>query len=137
MNHKPTGRAWSMPGGLALGAAVSVGITVAVSALIAKLVQTETIRENQIGYGVMVMLGAAAFAGAVLAAGKIKRQRLLVCALSGLSYFCCLMSMTALFFGGQYEAVGVTALLVMGSAMLPTLMGGPSKRGGKRKKTRL
>lgn len=133
-NHKPTGRALSMPAGLTLGAVVSLGITLLLTALIAKLVESEYMQQTQIGYGVMVMLMAASFLGALSAAGKIKRQRLVVCALSGLVYFGILMSITALFFGGQYEAVGVTGILVMGSAMLAVLAESRTKRRGNRRK---
>lgn len=136
-NHKPTGRAMTMPAGLALGVAVSIGITILSSALIAKLVESERMQQTQIGYGVMVVLMASSFLGALLAAEKIKRLRLAVCALSGVLYFGCLMSITALFFGGRYEAVGVTGLLVMGGAMLAVLTGGAPKRGGNRRKVKI
>ncbi len=134
MNHKATGRAMSMPSGLAFGAGVSLCITLFFTALIAKLVEAEKMRLEQIGYGVMIMLMTASFLGALLAAGKIKRQRLMVCMLSGVIYFGILMSITALFFGGQYEAVGVTGVLVMGGAMLAVLTGAHEKRGGRRRK---
>ena len=39
VNRKPTGRAMSMPGGLALGALFSVGATLVLTAVLAKLVE--------------------------------------------------------------------------------------------------
>lgn len=137
LNRKPTGRAISMPKGLAIGMAISVGITLLGSAVIAKLIDGEYAKEGWMGYGVMIVLMIGSFLGAVVAAGKIKRQRLCVCALSGLLHFAMLMSITALFFGGQYEAVGVTAVLVMGGALLAALVGGRPGRGGKRKKYKM
>lgn len=137
LNQKPTGRASSMPTGLLFGAMVSLGITLLAAALIAKLVSAEYIEESGIGYGIMAALLGASFAGALLASGKIKRQRLLVCALSGLLYFLILLGITALFFGGQYEAVGVTGILVMGGALLAALTGGGASRGGKRRKRKI
>lgn len=61
----------------------------------------------------MVLLIVSSFAGAMISFGRIKRQRMLVCIVSGVIYFAILMSITALFFGGQYSAVGTTALLVL------------------------
>ena len=136
LNQKPTGRATSMPMGLMIGATVNLGITLLSVGLIAKLVEGEGIAESQIGYAVMIMLMASAFLGALTAARKIRRQRLLVCALSGLVYFGILLGITALFFGGQYEAVVATCLLVMGGSMLAAITGTPMKRIGKRSKNR-
>ena len=120
-----------MPAGLATGALVNIGILLPAAALIAKLVEGEGIPESSIGYAIMVTLMGAAFFGAMTASGRIKRQRLLVCSLSGLLFFGILMSMTALFFGGQYEAVGVTCLLVMGGSILPVFVGNRKNRRGK------
>ena len=57
---------------------------------------------------------------------------------SGLVYFVTLLAITALFFGGQYEAVGVTGLLVFGAS---TAVGLLKTQGGKlgsgKKKVRL
>lgn len=137
VNQKPTGRATSMPAGLLFGAVVSMGMTLLAVSLIAKLVSSEYMKETQIGYGIMVALLAAAFVGALAAIGRIKRRRLMVCALSGLIYYLILLSITALFFGGQYEAVGVTGILVLGGSLLAAMTGGRSNRGGKRKKIRI
>lgn len=137
VNRKVTGKATSMPAGLALGGAVSLGVTLIAAGILAKLVETEALAEENIGYGVMILLLIASMLGAMVAFGKIKRQRLLVCLLSGLVYMAILLSITALFFGGQYEAVGVTALLVIGGSMVTALLGFHEKRGGKRRKVKL
>lgn len=117
-SKKPTGRAASMPKGLFLGATVSLLITILSAVVIAKLVNSEYLSETKIGYGVMIAIMVASYSGAILAAFRVKRRILLVCLLSGILYYLILLSMTALFFGGQYEAVGVTGILVMGSAIL-------------------
>jgi len=129
-----TGKAASMPGGLALGAGVSVAVTLVLSAIIAKLVQMEALRQDQIGYAVMVLLITASSLGAAIAQGKVKHQRVLVCMLSGLIYYVILICITALFFGGQYTGFGVTGLLILGGAGTTALLSGRRKgRGGKRK----
>ena len=134
---KPTGRAMSMPGGLALCAAVSMGITLAGCLLLAKLVHSGGVDPDKIGYGIMIQLLAAAFLGAAVAQGKIKHRKWMVCMLSGAIYFLILLGITALFFGGQYYGVGVTGLLVMGGALTAGLtLAGQGSRGRKTGKHR-
>lgn len=127
----------SMPGGLAMGGLVSLGITLAGSAILAWLVDEEMMAMESIGYGIMVMLLGASFLGAVTAYGKIRRRRLLVCAASGLVYIGILLSITALFFGGQYSGVAVTVLLVLAGSVAAGMLGLGQGRGGRRKKIKL
>jgi len=134
MNQKPSGRASSMAGGLAAGFTVSIAVTVLLCALSAKIVDLQWIGEKDIGYCAMVILLAAPFLGSKTAQKRIQRQRLTVCIISGSLYFLALMGITALFFGGQYEAVGVTMLMVAGGSVLSVLSGEGRNRAGKRRK---
>ena len=133
-NQKMTGRASSMPAGLAYGLAVSMAVTLLGSALLASLVDRETLAWENVGYGVMAMVLAASFLGATAALGKIKRQKLPVGLLSGMIYWLCLLAITALFFGGQYDGAGVTGLLILGGSICAVLLHSGQKRGGKRRK---
>lgn len=135
VNQKSTGKAMSMPMGLLLGSGVSMAVTLGAAAVLAKLLDSEKLAWENVGSGIVVLLIAASFLGAMVSCGRIKRQRLLVCAASGALYFGMLLAITALFFGGQYEAVWVTGLLILagsGGAVLPGLRG-----GGKRRKIKL
>lgn len=134
--QKRKGRAVSMPAGLGTGTAVSVGLTVLLAGILAQLVLSQILPEAYIGYGVMVLLLGSSLAGAAVAAGKIKRQRILVCIFSGALYLLVLLGITALFFGGQYEAVGTTALLVMGGALTAGILGMNERRPQKGRKLR-
>lgn len=135
-NKKYTGRAVSMPAGLTMGVSAALLVTLLSAVLIAWMINAEYVAEQKTGYGIMIALMAAAYVGAITASMKIKRRKLLVCTLSGILYFAALLGITALFFGGQYEAVGVTGILVMGGAMLAALIHPFKDRGGKRKKHR-
>lgn len=135
--QRRTGRASSMPTGLAAGAVTSVLITILGSAVLAKLVDGEMLQESSIGYGIMIMLIGAACLGAMVSCNKVKRQRLLVCMASGGIYFGMLLCITAMFFGGQYSGVGVTALLIFCGSFLAVLPGFREKRGGKRVKLKI
>lgn len=137
MNSKMTGRTMSVPAGLAFGAAVSIGLTVIAAVILAELVDTGKLLWENIGYGVMGVLLLASFTGAAASYSKIKRQRLVVCVMSGMVYFALLLSATALFFGGQYEAIGVTALLIFGGSVCAGLLGLNQGRGGKSGKPRI
>lgn len=120
-----------------MGALTSLAITILGSGILAKLVDKEIMAESSIGYGIMVMLILGAYLGAMVSYRKIKRQRLPVCLGSGGIYLGILLSMTALFFGGQYSGVGVTALLIFCGSFLAVLPGFREKRGGKRLKMKI
>lgn len=122
-NRKVTGTAVSMPMGLLIGTAVSLGLTLTGAAVLAKLIETEAVAEIGIGYGTMLILLLASMTGSLMAYAKIKRQRMLVCALNGLIYFLVLLSMTAIFFGGQYAGIPVTALVILAGSVSAGFMG--------------
>ena len=137
LNQKPSGRASSMVGGLSAGLIGSATITAALAALSAKMVDLQWIGVKDIGYCAMVILIVAPFTGTCIAQNRIKRQRLVVSVISGSLYFLMLMGMTALFFGGQYEAVGVTLLLVFCGTALTLLARERKNRVGKRVKRKM
>lgn len=122
-NRKPTGRASSIPGGLAMGAVFCIAWTLLGAMLFAKLIDSGTIAETAIGYCAAGILLTGAFGGAMVSYWKIKRQRMVVCLASGAIYLLALLASTALFFGGQYSAVGVTALLILAGSGAAALLG--------------
>lgn len=121
-NRKITGRAASMPIGLLEGTLVSIMLTIMASAMIAKMVDREVLLWEHMGYGIMIALLTASMAGAIVSIHRIKRRVLLVAALSGLLYALVLLVITALLFGGQYEAVGVTLSLILGGSLAAGLI---------------
>ena len=136
VNQKVTGTAVSMPAGVALGCAVSLLITGVGSVLVAKLISEEVLMDTAIGYGAMMILLLASAAGAAIAAAKVKRMRLQVCLLVGVAYYGTLLALTALFFGGQYRGMGVTALLVLAGTGTTILLNSREKKTGKYRKGR-
>ena len=75
VNQKITGRTMSVPAGLAFGAVISMSVTILAAAVLAKLVDMETLAWESIGYGIMVLLMLASFLGASASYFRIKRQR--------------------------------------------------------------
>lgn len=134
MNQKPTGTAMSMPAGLAVGGVWSLAITIGLSAVIAKLIDGGAVAQGSIGYFVISILLIASITGALQSFRKIKRRRMLVCLISGLIYFCVLLSITALCFGGQYQGVSATGLVVLCGSCCAGLMGLREKKQGRKGK---
>ena len=135
-NKKVTGKAASMGTGLAMGGLLSVLWTVAGAVLLAKLMESGKIGMSALGWGAMGILMTASLIGALLAAGKIKRRRIFVCGASGLVYYLVLIAVTALFFGGQYSGMTVTAAVIAAGCGAAALLGagkGRKKRPYQRK----
>lgn len=128
---KHTGRANSVPGGLAIAALVSMAITLVCSALIAHTLNIGKITWAQAGYWIMAMLFAASFIGAKCALAAVKRQRFMISFMTGMLYWGLLLCVTALFFGGEFGAVGETAAIIgagSGSAALISVPHGKKNR---------
>jgi len=127
----------AVPAGLALGGGFSLLITILSAAVLAWMVDKEKLAWENIGYGIMLTLFAAAVLGARMAYGRIKRQRLLVCALTGVVYLGLLLSITALFFGGQYDGALVTSVLILGGSVAAGLIPSGGQRSSPRKRRKL
>lgn len=130
-NRTVRNTATSVPFGLAMGLAFSLIMTIVGAGITALLVHKEIIPESCIGYGSVVTLIISSIAGALLSVKKIKRLRLQISLASGACYYLLLLCMTALLFGGQYEGMGITALVVLGSCFAVAIVG---LGGGQKKK---
>ena len=135
VNQKVTGTASSVPAGLALGLLASLGVTLGSAGISAWLILGGTLGEELVGYCSMVILLLASASGAAVSIARIKRRRLLMGFAAGGIYFASLLAITALFFGGIYDSIGVTALMVLcGSALVILLGPGTRNRAGCRKR---
>ncbi len=112
-----------MPQGLALGCATCLGVTLLGAMLFAGLISKEVLSESSMGFCAMAVILLAAAAGTAVSVGRIKRQRAMVCALTGGIYYVVLLAITALFFEGQYAGMGETALLVLAGCGVILLLG--------------
>lgn len=129
--HISTGRALSMPAGLATGLTIGLATTLILSAILAKLVSIEKVKWGSVGYGIMIILLITSAIDSKATCFMIKRRKLIGCLLAGLLYWLSLIMITALFFGGQYDGMGVTGVVVFcGSAIVCLL----ESRGEKGKK---
>lgn len=131
---KVTGRAWSIPKSLAAGAGCSMLITILVSAISAHLISEEIIAQEKIGYCVMTILITASCMGSWFASRKAKSKFMQTAALNGIVYFALLLSVTALFFGGQYRGMGVTFAVVALGSIAGGMLAAKGAKSGFRKR---
>ncbi len=131
---KYTGRASSIPGGIAMAAAVSMTTTVVLSAIIANFLNNEKLTWEQAGYWIMGMLYFASFAGTKFAVAVVKRQKFAISIMTGALNWGVLLCITALLFGGNFGAVWVTfGIIVAGSCSAAMLTFGQKKKFKRRR----
>ena len=130
-NQKPTGMSSGIPGGLALGVLAAMVLTVLLGCLLAVLIAKEVLPEENVGYGVMAVLFVSSAIGSTVAYKRIRHRRLMVFVLSGICYLVTLTGLTALFFGGQYEGIFPTAMLIIGGTGVAFLRSASMSRGWK------
>ena len=107
-----TGKIKTVPAGLAIAASASMITTLIFTAMIANFLNTEKITWEQAGYWIMGMLFAASFIGGKVGISAIGHQQFMISAMTGFVYWGMLLCITALFFGGFFDAVGVTAGII-------------------------
>ena len=125
------GHAVSVPVGIAWGTGAAMILTTFLSISAAWLIHKGIAEQNTVGYFAMGILLISSLCGAAVAKEKVKNKRMLVTGLTGLCYFVCLLSATAVFFGGQYTGMGVTGLLILAGSGTAALAG---KNGSRRRK---
>lgn len=129
----PTGRSSGVSVGILIGVLVCVGVTLIASVILAWLIAAEKMDESAVGYGAMIALLLSAILGSWTASAKIGRLRTQVCLITGGIYYLVLLSITALFFGGQYQGMGVAAILVIAGSGVTALLGIREKKSRKNK----
>lgn len=85
----------------------------------------------------MIILTAASWIGAAIAVSKIKRKKGIVCLLSGICIYGILLAITALFFGGQYDGAGETALLIGCGSVLALILRPNGRNVKKRRRMKI
>ena len=127
---RPTGTARSFPVGTLLAGFVSMIITFILGSIIAKSIHIEKITWEQAGYWIMITIFVASFLGGKYAIKLIKHQNLMISIAAGIIYWGLLLCITALFFGGKFDAVLETAGIILSGSVSAALISKP-----KRKKT--
>ena len=134
MQHKATGRASSIPVGLAMGAMVSIIMTGVVCGIGGWLISAEMLSQDMIGYCALTALLTSAMMGSITAWKKIRCKRFAVSLASGGIYYLILLSITIFFFNGKFTGLIVTLITIMIGSIIPMLL---SKGGAKKEKGRV
>ena len=132
-NKIATGKSSGVSVGVLIGVLVCVGVTLVATVILAWLIAAEKMGENAVGYGAMVVLLLSAILGSWTASVIIGRLRTQVCLITGGIYYLVLLSITALFFSGQYQGMGVAAILVIVGSGMTALFGIREKKSRKNK----
>lgn len=118
--------------GAAVGAGGSVIVTLMLSVLSASLVGREILPETSIDALTVGVLILSSMCGSLIGYAVTGHHRLPVCLTTGGGYYLLLLASTALFFGGEYRAVGVTALAILGGSGAMVLLGLKEGKRGRR-----
>lgn len=127
-------RAVSVPAGIGIGIGISLIMTLAGAAVLAYLIVNETISQEGIGYGTMIILTVSSALGALAACLTIQQKRAIVCGLTGIGYYLILLLITVFVFGGEFAGVGVSAVMVLLGVGLAILAGIRKKGSGRKLK---
>ena len=119
---------WRPYKGLLVGVLVSLGIMLLSVGLLAFMISKGSLQESSIGYAVLAILLLSSALGASMAVGITEKKRLFTGIVTTLAYGLCLLACTALFFGGEYQGVGVTLLVLLAGGILPALIGSKEKK---------
>ena len=123
-----------MPWGIGMGVMIAVVITLLGAILLTWLVTEEKLEMGMLGYGIMAFQFLGGAVGALAAMLAVKHRKLQVCLMTGAGYYLMLLAMNALFFGGQYEGMLTTGLVLLAASGITAILGSREGKPGKRKK---
>ena len=137
LKRKLTEKARSVPAGIALGLLAELFVIMAGAALGAYLIVTEKLSQDAVNICAMITVLFGSAAGTAVSTVYIGKRRALVGLISGICGYLTLLGITAMFFEGQYAAMGETALMLVFGCGSVVLMGllpekGRKSRGRKR-----
>jgi putative membrane protein (TIGR04086 family) len=107
---------------LAYGIPVCLGVTLGGVILTAALVNAQRIPWEATAYWIMGITILAAFTGSIVSAKLAGKKMMIVSAATGIGYFLILLGCNALLLDGQYDGVGETLLLILGTCICTALL---------------
>ena len=131
---KTFGKAKPMVVGLAVGVGAALLITLLFAVVVTQLVLGEKIGEGTIGYWTGVMLPLSTGVGAWIAVCLVKSKKMQTCLLTAAVYFLCLLGINALFFGGQFQGVVVSVVMILLGAATTGIIAAKGERKGHNKR---
>ena len=123
-----------IPIGIGIALLVSLTITLLGAALGAWAIVTGKIGEGTIGLVTTPTIILAAAVGALIGSVIIKKMRLPMCLICGMCYLLSLLAITALFFDGQYQGIGLGLIAVLAGCVPVAFLPGKKAKIGKGRK---
>ncbi len=124
---------------VSIGGVISVVLMLIGTMIITLLVMNETITEEAIGYGVLAVTLIATYTGAYASLTIYKKKYLITSMSVSIVFALILLSLTALFFDGQFTGVPATLLVIICGGVSAMLVAGKGRHQTKphRKKLKL
>lgn len=122
---------------MAIGVGISVAAMLAGIAISAGLIISDRMPVSAQGYCVMVIAVVSSFLGAVAVLRKAEGKKLIISTLFAAVYVLVLLGISALLFEGQYQGIGVTALLILCGATVGAFLGTKDKKRGISRKSKM
>lgn len=117
------------PMGVGIGVMVALLLSLGGCAVVAYLISNGYISQSAMKIYAAIILMLSAFIGALIAYGRVKKQRLQISVITAAVYYLCLLAITALFFGGQFAGAGTGAIVVILGCCAAALLGiSPGKK---------
>ncbi len=95
-----------------IGVSISILVTLVGVFIMSLLISNETVSNDTIGYFVLIVTLISSMLGGVSAIAIAKRKFVIVCLSTLIAFALALISVTAMFYGGQYSGVPVTLLII-------------------------
>lgn len=137
MMKKQVGRSPSMAKAVLTGTGVAVLSAFICAAVIAKLLDSEVLRMESVGYASMIAHICSVFIGTRTAMGRAGNMGQTAAMITGGAYYLCLLLVNALFFGGSFTGLGTTLVLVALAAAAAILTAGKGRRRSGRKRYKI
>ena len=105
-----------------LGTVIGITVLIVGSAVVAGMIYWESMGLDSADYAVMLIVMAAVFSGCFAASMVMKCQTLIVSLGVAGTMLAVLLSITAMFFEGQFHGIPVTLVLFLGSCIAAALV---------------
>ena len=132
-----TGRSPSVGKAITQGTFTAIAIAFLFTAILAKLVDLEAIKMEQVGYGILIAHIASVFLGTKTAMGGVGKETLMAAGITGALYYLILLMINSFFFGGELAGLGTTLILVIAGIALSILTDRKQTQGRHRKRYKI
>ena len=120
--------------GALVGIAAGLGATILCIAACSWLICAEIIDETCIGYCIIATVLLSSFVSAWVTIKRTKNNNLIMCMITGSGYYAALLTITILFYEGQFTGMMETAMLVLCGSLCVFLCGFRENRKAKNRK---